>query len=100
MRGAPEPSPFSLAMLVNLGTGNVTVVLLMGGKSSWGAINTGAALIVNIGLNLLLIPHLGILGAAIAWGASIVVDNVAAWLSCGGCSGFRSSAPDTGLPWP
>jgi O-antigen/teichoic acid export membrane protein len=76
--GAATLAVLSLAMLVNLGTGNVTVVLLMGGKSSWGAINTGAALVVNIGLNLLLIPHLGILGAAIAWGASIVVDNVAA----------------------
>jgi O-antigen/teichoic acid export membrane protein len=76
--GAAAIAVLSLAMLVNLGTGNVTVVLLMGGKSSWGAINTGAALIVNIGLNLLLIPRLGILGAAIAWGASIVVDNVAA----------------------
>jgi O-antigen/teichoic acid export membrane protein len=76
--GAAALAILSLAMLVNLGTGNVTVVLLMGGKSSWGAINTGAALAVNIGLNLLLIPHLGIVGAAIAWGASIVVDNVAA----------------------
>jgi O-antigen/teichoic acid export membrane protein len=76
--GAAALAVLSLAMLVNLGTGNVTVVLLMGGKSSWGAINTGAALIVNIGLNLLLIPRFGILGAAIAWGASIVVDNVAA----------------------
>ena len=66
--GAAALAVLSLAMLVNLGTGNVTVVLLMGGKSSWGAINTGAALIVNIGLNLLLIPHLGILGAAIAMG--------------------------------
>jgi O-antigen/teichoic acid export membrane protein len=76
--GASALAVLSLAMLVNLGTGNVTVVLLMGGKSSWGAINTGAALIVNIGLNLMLIPRLGIFGAAIAWGASIVVDNVAA----------------------
>lgn len=76
--GAAALTILSLAMLVNLGTGNVTVVLLMGGKSSWGAINTGAALAVNIGLNLLLIPRLGIQGAAIAWGASIVVDNVAA----------------------
>jgi O-antigen/teichoic acid export membrane protein len=76
--GAAALAVLSLAMLVNLGTGNVTVVLLMGGKSSWGAINTGAALAVNIGLDLLLIPRLGILGAAIAWGASIMVDNVAA----------------------
>ena len=42
--GAAALSVLSLAMLVNLGTGNVTVVLLMGGKSSWSAINAGAAL--------------------------------------------------------
>jgi O-antigen/teichoic acid export membrane protein len=78
--GAAALAVLSLAMLVNLGTGNVTVVLLMGGKSSWSAINAGAALIVNIGLNLVLLPHIGILGAAIAWGASIVVDNVTAMI--------------------
>jgi O-antigen/teichoic acid export membrane protein len=76
--GASALAVLSLAMLVNLGTGNVTVVLLMGGRSSWSAINAGAALAVNIGLNLVLIPRMGILGAAIAWAASIVVDNVTA----------------------
>lgn len=78
--GAAALAVLSLAMLVNLGTGNVTVVLLMGGKSSWSAINAGAAFVVNIGLNLLLLPRIGILGAAIAWGASIVVDNVSAMI--------------------
>ncbi len=78
MAGASALAVLALAMLINLGTGNVTVVLLMGGKSSWSAINAGAALIVNVGLNLLLVPRIGILGAAIAWAASIVVDNVAA----------------------
>jgi O-antigen/teichoic acid export membrane protein len=74
-------------MLINLATGNVTVVLLMGGKSSWNVVNTLAALIVNVGLNIVLLPRIGILGAAIAWAASILVDNVAAvievWLTLG-----------------
>jgi len=78
--GAAALAVLSGAMLVNLGTGNVTVVLLMGGKSSWSAINAGAALVVNIGLNLVLLPHIGILGAAVAWAASIVVDNVTAMI--------------------
>ena len=95
--GAAALAVLSLAMLVNLGTGNVTVVLLMGGKSSWSAINTGAALIVNIGLNLLLIPHLGILGAAIAWGASIVVDNVAAMVELRWVLGMAPFGPGYGL---
>ncbi len=78
--GASALVVLSIAMLVNLGTGNVTVVLLMGGKSTWSAVNAGAALAVNIGLNLLLVPRIGILGAAVAWAASIMVDNVAAML--------------------
>ena len=85
--GASALAILALAMLVNLGTGNVTVVLLMGGKSSLSAYNALAALIVNVGLNLLLLPHIGIAGAAIAWAASIVVDNVApvieVWLMLG-----------------
>jgi len=85
--GAAALTVLSLAMLVNLGTGNVSVVLLMGGKSSWNLINTLAALTVNVGLNLLLLPRIGIVGAAVAWAASIVVDNVAAvaetWLLLG-----------------
>jgi O-antigen/teichoic acid export membrane protein len=78
--GAAALVVLSVAMLINLGTGNVTVVLLMGGKSSWSAINAGGALAINIALNLVLLPRMGVLGAAIAWAASIVVDNVAAML--------------------
>lgn len=95
--GAPALAVLSLAMLVNLGTGNVTVVLLMGGRSSWSAINAGAALIVNIGLNLLLLPHIGILGAAIAWGASIIVDNVAAMVELRWVLGLAPFGPGYGL---
>lgn len=76
--GAAALVVLSLAMLINLGTGNVTVVLLMGGRSTWSAVNAGAALTVNIALNLVLVPRLGILGAAIAWAVSIAVDNLTA----------------------
>jgi O-antigen/teichoic acid export membrane protein len=78
--GASALTVLSLAMLINLGTGNITVVLLMGGKSSWSAINAAAALIANIGLNLLLVPRIGILGAAIAWSVSIAIDNITAMI--------------------
>jgi O-antigen/teichoic acid export membrane protein len=69
-----------LAQLFNLGTGNVTIVLLMVGKSSWNMANAAASLIVNIGLNVVFIPRLGITGAAIAWAGSIVCNNLAALL--------------------
>jgi O-antigen/teichoic acid export membrane protein len=67
----------ALAMLVDMGTGNVQLVLLMGGKSSWNLLNMGASLSVNVVLNLVLVPRYGISGAAIAWAASICVDNLA-----------------------
>lgn len=66
-----------LTMLVATGIGPVDVVLLMGGKSSYNLINTIAALSANVALNLLLIPRLGIAGAAIAWSVSILINNLA-----------------------
>jgi O-antigen/teichoic acid export membrane protein len=76
--GAVPLAILSLAMLVNLGTGNVNVVLLMSGRSMWNLINGVGSLVLNLGLNLLLIPPFGITGAAVAWAASIVCVNVAA----------------------
>jgi O-antigen/teichoic acid export membrane protein len=95
--GATALVILSLAMLVNLGTGNVTVVLLMGGKSSWNVLNTLAALLVNVGLNLLLLPHIGIAGAAIAWAASIILDNVAAVVEVWWVLGLSPFGPGYGL---
>jgi O-antigen/teichoic acid export membrane protein len=65
----------SIAFLVQTGTGNNKVVLLMGGKSSLNLIFSAVALAMNVGLNLLLIPKYGINGAAIAWAATILFDN-------------------------
>lgn len=64
------------AMLVATGVGTVDAVLLMAGKSSWNLGNTILALVANVGLNLLLIPRMGISGAAIAWGVSILLNNL------------------------
>ena len=56
--------------------GAVDMVLLMGGRSGWNLINSVVSLATNITLNLLLIPHLGIEGAAIAWAASVALNNL------------------------
>jgi O-antigen/teichoic acid export membrane protein len=95
--GATALVVLSFAMLINLGSGNVTVVLLMGGKSSWNVVNTLAALVVNVALNLLLLPHIGITGAAIAWAASIIVDNVAAVAEVWWVLGLSPFGPGYGL---
>lgn len=66
----------SAAMLVATGCGAVDAVLLMAGRSTLTMINAWIALVVNIGLNVVLIPIYGIFGAALAWVSAILVMNV------------------------
>lgn len=73
--GAPVVVLLSAAMLIAVASGSVDTVVLMSGRSWLSLMNTAAALVVNVGLNLLLIPDLGIVGAAIAWTAAIMVRN-------------------------
>ena len=87
--GATALSILSIAMLVNLGTGNVNVVLLMSGKSMWNLINGLGSVVLNVGLNLILIPRFGMSGAAVAWAASIVCVNVATMLEVQAFLGIR-----------
>ena len=74
--GVPVVVLLSAAMLVAVASGSVDTVVLMSGRSWLSLANTLAALVVNVGLNLLLIPPYGIVGAAAAWTAAIVVRNV------------------------
>ena len=74
--GATALTILCLAMLVNMATGPVTTILLMAGKAGLNLVDTLGSLIINVSLNLLLIPWLGITGAAIAWSASIIFQNL------------------------
>ena len=65
----------SVAMLMGTASGSVDTVLLMSGRSWLSLANVGAALTINLGLNVVLIPRLGIVGAALSWAAAIVVRN-------------------------
>ena len=76
--GAQPLVILSVAMMFNVATGNVTGILLMSGKSGWALGNSLTTLAVNVVLNLLLIPSYGIQGAAVAWAACIIVNNVLA----------------------
>ncbi|MGH3731224.1 MAG: lipopolysaccharide biosynthesis protein [Micromonosporaceae bacterium] len=64
------------AMLISNGCGMVDVVLAMTGRTTWNLGNVSAALLINVGLNLVLLPRLGILGAGIAWAASMLAKNL------------------------
>ena len=74
--GAEVVATMSAAMLLSSAIGPVDMVLLMGGKSGWNLINSALALATNISLNLLLVPRFGIEGAAIAWAASVALNNL------------------------
>jgi O-antigen/teichoic acid export membrane protein len=75
--GASSLAILAVAMLVATGIGPVDVVLLMGGRSFWNLFNVVVALILNVALSLILIPRIGIAGAAVAWAASILFNNIA-----------------------
>jgi O-antigen/teichoic acid export membrane protein len=63
-------------MLVATAVGPVDVVLLMGGRSSWNLFNTILALTANLALNFALTPRFGLAGAATAFAASILLNNL------------------------
>src|SRR5690606_15198992 len=71
--GATTVALLSLTMLVATAAGPVDSLLLMSGRSGASLANNVAALVLNVVLNLALIPSLGITGAALAWSAAILV---------------------------
>ena len=72
---APVVRVLAVAMLFATGCGVVSVVILMAGRTWWNLVNTLAAVATNIALDLLLIPRIGINGAATGWAVAIVVNN-------------------------
>jgi O-antigen/teichoic acid export membrane protein len=62
--------------LVGSGLGPIDVLLVMSGRTMWGLWNSMAALFLNVVLNIVLIPRLGLDGAAIAWAVSRVASNL------------------------
>ncbi|WP_456696774.1 oligosaccharide flippase family protein [Aeromicrobium sp. P5_D10] len=73
--GAVSLGVLSIAMALALAAGTVQTILLMGGRSSWQLADKTFALVLNVGLNLALIPLWGIEGAALAWAVTIIVDT-------------------------
>jgi O-antigen/teichoic acid export membrane protein len=65
-----------LTMLVATACGQVDMVLISTGRSSWSLANGLMAVFVNVGLDLLLIPRYGITGAATGWAVAIIITNL------------------------
>lgn len=75
--GAAVTVTLALGQLVNAGTGPCATVLNMSGKVALNMANNVIVLVLNVVLNFVLIPRMGILGAAIAWSGSLALVNIA-----------------------
>jgi O-antigen/teichoic acid export membrane protein len=64
------------AMLVASACGMVDMVLAMAGRTTWNLANVAAALAVMVALDLVLIPRLGALGAALGLAAAVLINNL------------------------
>jgi O-antigen/teichoic acid export membrane protein len=68
-------------MMIVASTGMLQSILLMGGRSTWQVYNKSVALALSVIGNLLLVPVLGIAGAAVTSAVVVTVDTaIAAWL--------------------
>jgi O-antigen/teichoic acid export membrane protein len=74
--GATVMLILGITMLFATACGQVDMVLITTGRSSWSLVNGLLTVGVNVGLDLLLIPMYGITGAAIGWAIAIVVSNL------------------------
>jgi O-antigen/teichoic acid export membrane protein len=82
-QGEPAVLVLTAAMLVASGCGMVQTVLNMAGRTAWNLGNAVLALTLNVTIDLLLIPHLGIVGAAIGWATAILTVNLLALAQVG-----------------
>ncbi|TDB79351.1 lipopolysaccharide biosynthesis protein [Micromonospora sp. KC721] len=76
--GAVPLTVLAVAMMINSGVGIVQTMLLMSGSSSRHLMATLVGLALTVTLGVLLVPAHGALGAAYAWSAGIVAENLLA----------------------
>ena len=67
----------AVSMAIASAVGAVDSVIIMSGRTWWSLLITLAAVGINVVLNILLIPVLGMVGAAVAWGVAIVGSGLA-----------------------
>jgi O-antigen/teichoic acid export membrane protein len=70
---------FAIAQLINVATGQVASLLIMTGHEKWMRNNIAASAAFNLAGNLILVPFLGALGAAISTVFCIALLNLIAW---------------------
>jgi O-antigen/teichoic acid export membrane protein len=90
LAGAATLQILCVGAILTFLAGNIHSVLLMSGRSGWGATNKAVALAINIAGNVALLPLIGIVGAAISWAASMLVDALLALVEVRRMLGIRA----------
>jgi O-antigen/teichoic acid export membrane protein len=76
LSGAAAVAVLAVGQLVNVGTGTVAQLLAMAGRARLSIIDSVVFLATSVGLDLLLIPRWGMIGAATANAAAVVLVNL------------------------
>lgn len=76
--GVPVMRILCTGALLLVAGGNIQSLLLMSGRSGWGAINKTIVFVVNVAGNLLLVPMIGVIGAAVSWAVCMALDTTLA----------------------
>lgn len=87
--GTPVVVVLACAMLVATGCGMVDMVLAMAGRTSWNLVNVLIALGVTIGLDVLLVPRYGALGASVGLACAMVANNLLPLIQVGRVLGLH-----------
>lgn len=82
--------------ILTFAAGNIHSVLLMSGRSGWGAFNKAVVLAINIIGNLILVPIAGPAGAASAWAFCMLLDAVLAAIEVRRFLGVRLNLTSVG----
>lgn len=75
--GAQALQVLSIGQIFNIATGGVGVMLIMSGYSHIAFLNSMVTVVVALALDFWLVPRYGLLGAAIAGAAVIILANLA-----------------------
>lgn len=94
--GAVVTIVLACGQLVAAAVGPSGVVLNMSGRVGLSLLDNGLILVANIALNFLLIPSMGILGAALAWSISLIVVNLVKVAQARWVVGIRADGAATG----
>jgi O-antigen/teichoic acid export membrane protein len=73
--GVPAMRILCIGAIMLLAGGNIQSLLLMSGRSGWGAFNKAVVFAVNVIGNFVLVPPFGITGAACAWALCMSLDT-------------------------